>query len=320
MLTFYNKYLKYKNKYIKYKNETNTTLMGGSRLIINDEGDINYFKSKIEEDSNFINLLNKVNDIYNIEYIYIRNCYLIKISKNSNYTNILFAIAGISTKSFMGTSSIILNNINSLMKKFDIIYLVDYSFYSESQKIACQKRDIIIENKCECIIANIYNPELEMNKEIASNINNIINEVSIYHTNSNIHLLGKCNGAWVVINMLFNNKNIKKYKGVYLGVPGIPIQGDNIIGLNLISEELTHIFKHIDFKIGFRSDDGYEFIWRKEKLKSNTILEIITQEVEIYKNKFGDENVFYEDNFQPIKDKGNHEITDIFLEKILHFF
>ena len=98
------------------------------------------------------------------------------------------------------------------------------------------------------------------------------------------------------------------------------IYDNNIIGLNLISEELTHIYKHINFKIGLRSDDGYEFIWRKEKLGNNTMLEIITQEFELYKKKFGDENVFYEDTSNPIMDKGNHEITDIFLEKILDFF
>jgi len=309
---YYNKYLKYKNKYLEYKN---ITFIGGSRLYIDDN--IAYFTNKIEEDMSFNNILNKIKDIYTVEYIFLRNCYLIKIIKNSKYTNILFALAGISTKSFMGTSTVILQNIDLLMEKFDIIYLIDYSYYSDIQKIACQKRDIMIENKCECIIANIYNPELEMNKEIARNINCIITDITLHHTKTNIHLFGKCNGAWVVMNMLYNNKNIKKYKGVYLGVPGIPIQGNNIVGLNLISEELSHVFSHINFKIGFRSDDGYEFMWRKVKLKSNTILEIIRQEVEIYKLQFGEKNIFYEDDLSPIKDKGNHEITDFFLHYIL---
>jgi hypothetical protein len=309
----YYKYLKYKNKYL---NSKSVTLMGGTRLIINDDDYINQFMNKIENEPNFNSLLNKTKENYTIEYIYIRNCNLIKIIKNSECTNSLFVLAGISTKSFMGTSTVILQNIDLLISQFDIIYLIDYSYYSEMQKNACQKRDVMIENKCECITANIYNPELEMNKEIARNINCIIDDI-IFH-NCDIHLLGKCNGAWVIMNMLYNNKNIKKYKSVYLGVPGIPIRENSIVGLNLISDELTHVFKHINFKIGFRSDDGYDFIWRKERMKSgNTILEIISQEVELYKTKFGEENVFFETDLSPVKDKGNHEITDIFLHNIL---
>ena len=315
-MDWYNKYLKYKNKYLNYK--YNNKQKGGSQLVTNDDDNIKYFINKIEEDDKFNSLLNDIKKTYTVEFIYLKNCYLIKIIKTHNYNHILFSLAGISTKSFIGTSSVILKNINLLMKKFDIIFLLDYSFYSEAQRLACQQRDIMIENKCECIKANIYNPEHTMNTTIANNIIDIINHLQI----NNIYLLGKCNGAWVIINMLVNmilNKiNVKKFKGVYLGVPGIPIQKDNIIGLDLFANSLDNIYDHIDLKIGLRSDDGYEFLWRKEKFEAESISKIIDFEVELYTKIFGDKKIFYEDTKGEIKDKGNHEITYNFLEKIIN--
>ena len=94
-----------------------------------------------------------------------------------------------------------------------------------------------------------------MNNNIASFLHDIIKtDLNL----NKVHLLGKCNGAWVVqlllLKELLPKDNI--YKGLYLAVPGIP---NNVE----ILQEFYDIkrLKRINFVFGWVKQDGYRFNW-----------------------------------------------------------
>jgi hypothetical protein len=88
----------------------------------------------------------------------------------------------------------------------------------------------------------------------------------------NVHLLCKCNGAWIVSLLLVRNE---RYKALYLAVPGIP----SIDGIPLIGDILSKIKKpridEIKFIFGWHNKDAFKFNWGKscdEKVKYDDVM------------------------------------------------
>ena len=97
-----------------------------------------------------------------------------------------------------------------------------------------------------------------MNNNIANNLNEIILQLNL----TNVHLLGKCNGAWVVTLLLLKN-NI--YKGLYLAVPGIPFNVD------ILSQLSDDRLEEINFVFGWILQDAYQFHWRTKSFQEKKI-------------------------------------------------
>ena len=111
----YCKYVKYKYKYIKLKNMTNQ--VGGTieiPSITNDESIILAFLSPLVIPFPMDKMTYNVNG---------HIIHIIKITLNQDDKPVLFALAGISHKSFVGTSTVILSKLDLLKEKFKEIYL-----------------------------------------------------------------------------------------------------------------------------------------------------------------------------------------------------
>jgi pimeloyl-ACP methyl ester carboxylesterase len=179
------------------------------------------------------------------------------------------ALAGMSNNSFKGTSSIIIPKDNELKNKFKEIYLVDYSSYSNMQKTACTIRDNLKKEKENVSNEELYEPEYTMNNIIANHIHSIILSLGL----TNVHLLGKCNGAWIVTLLLLR---LDVYKGLYLAVPGIPPISTGIEILKTLSPERL---KDINFVFGWTQQDAFPFDWKalsfNEKTRYDEIIEIM---------------------------------------------
>jgi len=250
-MSFEYKYCKYKNKYLKLKENQ----LGGALY--------DNIPKIIEETENKNILSEFLLPLLDIHYKTIKllfedektrkKIHIIKITLNQDKKKpVLFALAGISHKSFMGTSSVIIPKLQLLETKFKEVYLVEYADFSDEQDKACNKRD---ENMKKTENPNeIFKPEQDMNDNIAEFLNNIIlNNLNL----NKVHLLGKCNGAWVVTLLLTKNKI---YKGLYLAVPGIAF---NVEALKSLSVERL---EQINFVFGWDNRDGFPFKW---KMKSN---------------------------------------------------
>jgi hypothetical protein len=243
MHNFEEKYYKYKNKYkqLKIKNQ-----LGGS---------LNHPDNK-DELITFLGLSKSQEIEYNINGNKI-SIFKIILNEDTNPDYpVLFALAGMSEKSFKGTSKVILDNLDLLKTKFKELYLVNYVSFTGKQNDACESRDKLKESKDT--YKKIYKPELDMNNEIADNLNQIISELKL----TNIHLLGKCNGAWVVTLLLLKNSI---YKGLYLAVPGIPF---NVKILKKLSQDRL---KEINFVFGWIKQDGYRFNWNRASFEEKDV-------------------------------------------------
>ena len=260
-MSFQYKYCKYKNKYLKLRGigeQIGGSIVRGEQ--IDDIFMVSKFLSPLDDPKLFttikleFNCDDKIIHIIKITFTNEKN------KKNENIydenTPVLFALGGISHKSFVGTSTVILSKLNLLKKKFKEIYLIEYSDFAEMQGDACNKRDIkAMEGEKDDAI---YKSELDMNKTIADYLNDIINELDI----RNVHLLGKCNGAWVVSLLLDKNE---RYKGLYLAVPGIPFNVQNLMLIN--PERLIKI----NFVFGWVQQDGFNFHWGKKSNEEKDI-------------------------------------------------
>lgn len=266
-MSFEYKYCKYKNKYLKLKENQ----LGGALY-----DNIPKIKEEITDKYTISGFLSPLIDMpYKTSKLLFedeegKKIHIIKITLNDDDNNpVLFALAGISHKSFMGTSTVILSKLDILATKFKEVYLVEYADFTEEQKKACNERDEILDElkkiseqyngrnskKYDELFKHIYAPELYMNNNIASFLHDIIKtDLNL----NKVHLLGKCNGAWVVqlllLKELLPKDNI--YKGLYLAVPGIP---NNVE----ILQEFYDIkrLKRINFVFGWVKQDGYRFNW-----------------------------------------------------------
>lgn len=159
---------------------------------------------------------------------------------------VLFVIAGVSHKSTQGTTSVVQKNSETLEQTFTAAYAVFLPLeYVQCQKEACEKRDTLPDGD-----ANKFRFEEFMNQKIAHNIHQHIEENNF----TNVHLLGKCNGAWVALELFLLGKGV--YKNLYSAVPGIPPNG---ILEKLKAEE----YKGSKILFGFVAQDAFPFLWGK---------------------------------------------------------
>jgi hypothetical protein len=308
-MSFQYKYCKYKNKYLKLRGLG--VQIGGSVGRVEQIDNISMvskFLSPLDD--------NKLFTTIKIQF----NCddkkiHIIKITfkdekdeyKYNENTPVLFALGGISHKSFVGTSTVILSKLNLLKKKFKEIYLIEYSDFGKMQDLACTERDDI-KSKNNDNYHKIYEPELDMNNTIADYLNDIIiNELRI----TNVHLLGKCNGAWVVSLLLEKHE---QYKGLYLAVPGIPFDVQN---LNIIDNARL---SKINFVFGWVQQDAFKFHWNRKSYEEKNIYEstmrIIQKDKKIklkYKSKM------YNYDTELVEDSKNyHEIFPTMIDDIVN--
>jgi hypothetical protein len=98
-----------------------------------------------------------------------------------------------------------------------------------------------------------FDGELSMNQDIADIADEIIDRLGLV----NVHLLGKCNGAWVVLQMLLKEKEKSlrdsKFKAMYLAVPGIPF------GVSTLSEISSEKLSSLHFMFGWIKQDAFNF-------------------------------------------------------------
>jgi hypothetical protein len=226
-----------------------------------------------------------------------KNIHLINIELNKDEDKpVLFMVGGVSNRSFGNSSKILLDKLDVLTNKFKNIYMIEYDSFKGDQTIACQKRnDIDKENQSNKTKNDIYKPELDMNSEIANNVHNIIMSLGL----TDVHLLGKCNGAWITILLLLKST---EYKALYLAVPGIPL---SVKILETIPEDRL---KTIKFIFGWVQQDGFEFPWNiksnQEKDRYDSNMEKIAAEKRI---ELRYESFMY-DNGGPEEAKESHEI------------
>ena len=296
-MSFQEKYYKYKNKYLRLKGNQ---LGGGLTEKITD-------KNKI---SDFLNLIYIHDEYETSKLLFIdektgKKIHIIKITLNQDKNKpVLFALAGMSHKSFVGTSSVIIPKLQLLETKFKEVYLVEYADFSAEQNKACKKRDENMKKKKNN--NDIFKPEQDMNDNIADFLNNIIpNNLKL----KNVHLLGKCNGAWVVTLLL--TKNII-YKGLYLAVPGIAFNVEALTDLPV--ERL----QRINFVFGWDKRDGFPFKWKRnsnqEQTRYDNTMEKIQKNNKItlkYKSKMYNASTEEED------EKKYHEIFPDMIDDIV---
>ena len=258
MMSYLDKYIIYKNKYLALKNN----MTGGA-----DES-IKEFLGTTE----------------NIPYTMTKESYtmkdnmlhLVKIKLNDDDSMpVLFVLAGMSHKSFVGTSSIIISKLTELKTKFSSIYLLEYDSFKEMQNFACGRRDELKAKSKK----DIYKPELKMNTLIAKNIDSIIKKLKL----KNIHLLGKCNGGWIILLMLLRSK---QYTGLYLAVPGIPH------GVDILQKINKKRLKEINFVFGWTKQDGFLFHWGQKSFQEKERYDKMMKDMKItYISEMYDNNM-----------------------------
>ena len=148
---------------------------------------------------------------------------------------VLIVFAGVNSTA--GTTAVLVENIDTLKEKFKKVITIEYSSYKSCQSAACEQRDKLPQ---ECK----FNPEQRMNQEIAAKAHEIIQSQNL----TNVHLLGKCNGAWVAIELFLLGGGF--YKNLYLVVPGIPPIG--------ILKQLE-AYPESKLFFGFVDKDGFYF-------------------------------------------------------------
>jgi hypothetical protein len=292
------KYLKYRNKYLNLKN-LKIKQLGGQVNKENMSKVDDEFISKIET-----NLQGK--EYEKIKYLD-DDCnpmYIVKIKLNDDEKPILFCLAGFSNKSFSNTSNVILPKLDQLRTKFSQIYLFEYNSLKKSQDIACKERKSLETSDLE----ELSRPEAVLNKKIASNIHEILTNHTVLseYQKNNIHILGKCNGGWIATLLLLKSPN---YKGLYLAVPGIPL------GMEIIKEIEKERFNDINFVFGWRSDDGFEFFWKRQSFEEKHEYDNTMEELKIKHQEINYKS--YMENIGVPDPTTNHEITPFLIDRII---
>lgn len=197
---------------------------------------------------------------YNAEYI--KDTLTFNIIKydfdESEDKPVLFAMAGISSKSFSNSAKVVVENINKLKGKFSSVYIINYDPLKTYQNAACGAYDqlkgksMLRKELSDKELNVIYKAEIDLNIEIASIMNKIITEDLKL---KDVHILGKCNGGFVGLELVSISPI---YKALYLAVPGSPI---HIQPLTKLSAKRL---KEIDFIFGWNDNDDYKFNFTPE--------------------------------------------------------
>ena len=175
----------------------------------------------------------------------------------------LVVMAGISFASFCGSAEVIVQNIESLRRKFKGVYIINLQSYKDFHGKQCGERDkkiissgkTIVEQipRSEKIFFEIHKPEINFSEQVAIVVNNLISN-PLYLGLTDVHLLGKCAGAGVAIEILSLSPI---YKALYLAVPGIP---NHVVPLLKVP---TDRLREINIIIGWNENDIYPFKWGK---------------------------------------------------------
>ena len=301
-MNYYLKYIKYYTKYITLKKKLNISLK--KKLNINQLGGTDINGPIIHTiQYSFTETTYKDGEDNKI--------HLTTITLNNEKLPVLFVIPGMSNVSYRGTSSVVLKKLDELKTKFKKIYLLEYSSFKESQIKACEKRNTLkpnllipsedkslleksseevsseeessedksSEDKQQRIVSLeekneiIYEPEFTMNNNIAEFINTIIIELKL----KNIHLLGKCNGAWIATLILLMNEECD---ALYLAVPGIaPIKS----GIKNLEELTIDRLCKINFIFGWTKQDIYPFDWNMKSRDEREVYDKIMINIQMEK-------------------------------------
>jgi hypothetical protein len=220
---------------------------------------------------------------------------------------VLVVMAGYSHNSFRGTADILIKNIDALIKKFNKIYIIEYDSYKADQTIACRLRDDTIKQDTNDNNL-IYEPERKLNNKIAIRIDNIIrSELKL----SNVHLLGKCAGAGVLIHTLVKDTTNHIYDALYLAVPGNPF---NIIELENISKERL---KDLKFIFSWTKQDVFPFDWGKTSIEEKDVYNDAMKELAATKKVNINYTILEEDLKKDNDKKLYHEINQKLINAIL---
>ena len=230
------KYLKYKDKYLQYGGNKNITWTNAINFgkSCNDSNKLN--NSKFPKDLDLVtwkkadiqvnNILTYKNSELNppiTEQLLIFNVIKKTFSTNKNKP-VLIMMAGISFSSFCNSAEIIVENVQKLKKKYKEVYIINLNpfkgyqidvctNYRDVMKIKLNKDSINRTDLTKKEFKLIYDSENKLNIEMALTINDIIsNKLKL----SNVHLLGKCAGGGIALELLSLN-NI--YTGLFLAVP-----------------------------------------------------------------------------------------------------
>lgn len=161
----------------------------------------------------------------------------------------LFVITGVSERSFQNSAKIVVSAQELLSRKYNSIYIVSWSYNGDTtvrdaQVKSCQARDEIKSDER----MEKFEPEIDFMTRAAMGLNHIItSELKL----SNVHLLGKCAGGGIAIQLLPMNPI---YTGLLLAVPSSPT---NILSLLEMKGKLRRIM----FRFAWNVDDEYMFPW-----------------------------------------------------------
>jgi hypothetical protein len=244
-----------------------------------------------------------------------KKIYIIKIVLNDEGDKpVLFALAGMSHKSFLGTSNIIISKLDDLATKFKEIYLLEYDSFTDDQKHAFKVQKKLIDDAGQenfekmsiedKLNGGFFEPVFETNNKIAQLTKDIINNLEL----SNIHLLGKCNGAGIVTILITNDPD--KYKGLYLAVPGISSSVQNLEKID--SDKLDDI----NFVFGWTKQDAYNYIWGLKSFEEKDRYDNIMQRIIAKNNNIKYHSEMYDNNCQP-HESDYHEIYPHMIDLII---
>jgi hypothetical protein len=241
------------------------------------EPEINFnkeYEDKKWKTYKFSSLDGKLEDQYGIFRII-----KLELTDNTNLP-VLVAMAGFSTKSFCGSSNVIIKNLRKIKDKFKCIYILKYDEDKIKilQKKACDERDEIKKNTLNH--HEIYKPEIDLNEELGIIIDKLLRSMKLI----NVHLLGKCAGGGVAIH-IFTKSEI--YNALYLAVPASPTNVEHLL-------ENKAIMKNKTFILAWNSNDDYKFNWggkSNDELSyySNTIQELAGNENKIIFDSFNEQ-------------------------------
>jgi hypothetical protein len=171
---------------------------------------------------------------------------------------VLFVSPGMSNNSYVNTLEIIEQNLPVIVEsgKFSMVLIFDFDEFKNIQVSVFKK---VLFDKINYQGAHV------LNNKIAETMNNLIIKLKF----TNVHLLGKCNGAWISTLLLLKNVNCK---ALYLSVPGIPpsIPYYKYYGLERLAWLPSERLAEIRFMFSWNTQDEYEFHWKVRSIKEKS--------------------------------------------------
>jgi hypothetical protein len=290
-MSYFEKYLKYKLKYLTLKNNGDINLVGGGDwkdavefgkscndgakfprdIDLSADWQLNEYNIPTKGIVTFKNLKTGVTED-TLKFDVIRRIFP---SDSDEDKPVLFVMAGISKNSFCGTTEILVRNQEVLKGKFKEVYVINMDSFKNYQSDACtnyrdirkkelEKESILRTDLTEKELLDIYDGEIRLAKEIAQVIHKIISEKLKL---TNVHVLGKCAGAEISLNLVCLSEI---YKALYLAVPG---SVTHITPLYTIPPKRL---ESMHFIFAWNANDDYAFNWNKV---SSTEKEIYDEEM-----------------------------------------